>query len=145
MALDYLCSVRIAIVNGPNLNLLGTREPSVYGHRSFEDYLQELRAAFSEVEMVYFQSNIEGELIDFLQQFSGEGIVLNAGGYSHTSVAIADCVKAISVPVISVHISNIYAREEVRHHDLLAAYSLGQIRGLGLTGYELAVRRLLQA
>jgi len=145
MALDYLCFVRIAIVNGPNLNLLGTREPSVYGHRSFEDYLQELRESFSEVELVYFQSNIEGELIDFLQQFSGEGIVLNAGGYSHTSVAIADCVKAISVPVISVHISNIYAREEVRHHDLLAAYSLGQISGLGLTGYELAVRRLLQA
>ena len=145
MALDYLCPVRIAIVNGPNLNLLGTREPSVYGHRSFEDYLQELREAFSEVELVYFQSNIEGELIDFLQQFSGEGIVLNAGGYSHTSVAIADCVKAISVPVISVHISNIYAREEIRHHDLLAAYSLGQISGLGLMGYELAVRRLLQA
>ena len=145
MALDYLCPVRIAIVNGPNLNLLGTREPTVYGHRSFEDYLQELRAAFFEVELVYFQSNIEGELIDFLQQFSGEGIVLNAGGYSHTSVAIADCVKAISVPVISVHISNIYAREEIRHHDLLAAYSLGQISGLGLMGYELAVRRLLQA
>lgn len=145
MALDYLCSVRIAIVNGPNLNLLGTREPSVYGHRSFEDYLQELRADFSQVELVYFQSNIEGELIDFLQQFSGQGIVLNAGGYSHTSVAIADCVKAIAVPVISVHISNIYAREDVRHHDLLAAYSLGQISGLGLTGYELAVRRLLQA
>ena len=145
MALDYLCLVRIAIVNGPNLNLLGTREPSVYGNRSFEDYLQELREAFSGVELVYFQSNIEGELIDFLQQFSGEGIVLNAGGYSHTSVAIADCVKAISVPVISVHISNIYAREEIRHHDLLAAYSLGQISGLGLVGYELAVRRLLQA
>jgi 3-dehydroquinate dehydratase-2 len=145
MALDYLCPVRIAIVNGPNLNLLGTREPSVYGHRSFEDYLLELREAFPELELVYFQSNIEGELIDFLQQFSGEGIVLNAGGYSHTSVAIADCVKAISVPVVSVHISNIYAREEVRHHDLLAAYSLGQISGLGLTGYELAVRRLLQA
>ena len=145
MALDYLCPVRIAIVNGPNLNLLGTREPSVYGNRSFEDYLQELRAAFSGVELVYFQSNIEGELIDFLQQFSGEGIVLNAGGYSHTSVAIADCVKAISVPVISVHISNIYAREGIRHHDLLAAYSLGQICGLGLMGYELALRRLLQA
>ena len=145
MALDYLCLVRIAIVNGPNLNLLGTREPSVYGNRSFEDYLQELRETFSGVELVYFQSNIEGELIDFLQQFSGEGIVLNAGGYSHTSVAIADCVKAISVPVISVHISNIYAREEIRHHDLLAAYSLGQISGLGLVGYELAVRRLLQA
>ena len=145
MALDYLCPVRIAIVNGPNLNLLGTREPSVYGNRSFEDYLQELRAAFSGVELVYFQSNIEGELIDFLQQFSGEGIVLNAGAYSHTSVAIADCVKAISVPVISVHISNIYAREEIRHHDLLAAYSLGQISGLGLVGYELAVRRLLHA
>ncbi len=145
MALNYLCPVRIAIVNGPNLNLLGTREPSVYGNRSFEDYLQELREAFSGVELVYFQSNIEGELIDFLQQFSGEGIVLNAGGYSHTSVAIADCVKAISVPVISVHISNIYAREEIRHHDLLAAYSLGQISGLGLRGYELAVRRLLQA
>jgi 3-dehydroquinate dehydratase-2 len=145
MALDYLCPVRIAIVNGPNLNLLGTREPLVYGNRSFEDYLLELRAAFPELELVYFQSNIEGELIDFMQQFSGEGIVLNAGGYSHTSVAIADCVKAISVPVISVHISNIYAREEVRHHDLLAAYSLGQISGLGLMGYELAVRRLVQA
>ena len=145
MALDYLCPVRIAIVNGPNLNLLGTRELSVYGNRSFEDYLLELRAAFPELELVYFQSNIEGELIDFLQQFSGEGIVLNAGGYSHTSVAIADCVKAISVPVISVHISNIYAREEIRHHDLLAAYSLGQISGLGLMGYELAVRRLVQA
>lgn len=145
MALDYLCPVRIAIVNGPNLNLLGTREPLVYGNRSFEDYLLELRAAFPELELVYFQSNIEGELIDFMQQFSGEGIVLNAGGYSHTSVAIADCVKAISVPVISVHISNIYAREEIRHHDLLAAYSLGQISGLGLVGYEFAVRRLVQA
>jgi len=135
--------VRIAIVNGPNLNLLGTREPSVYGSRSYDDYFQELKGLFDVHELIYFQSNVEGELINFLQDFQGDGIVLNAGGYSHTSVAIADCIKAIATPVISVHISNIYAREAVRHHDLLAAYSLGQICGLGLMGYELGIRCLL--
>lgn len=134
---------RLAIVNGPNLNLLGSREPHLYGGQSIEELLSSLTSRFPEADLVHYQSNIEGELIDFMQQFAGDGIVLNAGGYSHTSVAIADCVKAIAVPVISVHITNIYAREEARHHDLISAYSMGQITGLGTEGYGLAVQRLL--
>lgn len=134
---------RLAIVNGPNLNLLGSREPQLYGGQSIEDLMSSLTLRFPDADLLHYQSNIEGELIDFMQQFTGDGIVLNAGGYSHTSVAIADCVKAISVPVISVHITNIYTREEVRHHDLISAYSMGQITGLGTDGYGLAVQRLL--
>ena len=106
--------MKIAIVNGPNLNLLGTREPEVYGNQSFEAFFTELTADFS-VELCYFQSNIEGELIDFLQQFKGDGIIFNDGGYTHTSVAIRDCIVAIKTPVIEVHISNVASRESFRH------------------------------
>lgn len=139
--------MKIAIVNGPNLNLLGTREPSVYGNLSFDQYLLQLQSQWPELELAYFQSNVEGELIDALQAFSKEadciGIVLNAAAYSHTSVALADTISAITTPVICVHISNIYAREAYRHVDLSASKALGQITGLGLNGYHLAIQQLL--
>jgi 3-dehydroquinate dehydratase II len=139
--------MKIAIVNGPNLNLLGKREPDIYGATEFIDFLREIRQQFSNHEFEYFQSNIEGELITAIQNFGffgqSEAIVLNCGGYSHTSVAIADSVKASKVPVISVHISNIQARENFRQTDLVAAYSTGSISGLGLDGYRLAILNLL--
>lgn len=132
---------RIVIINGPNLNLLGVREPEIYGNRTFEEYLNELRTTFPTAEIDYFQSNIEGEIIDKLQAvgFSADGIVLNAGGYSHTSVAIHDAIAAITTPVVEVHISNIFAREEYRHHSLLSDACAGVVCGLGLDGYRLAV------
>ena len=138
-------SIKLIIINGPNLNLLGVREPAVYGSRRFEDYLHELRERFPDAEIEYYQSNIEGEIIDRLQSvgFSYDGIVLNAGGYSHTSVAIHDAISAISAPVIEVHISNIYAREEYRRHSLLSDACRGVICGLGLDGYRMAVEWLL--
>lgn len=144
----YLCSMdRIFIVNGPNLNLLGTREPEIYGNQSFDDYLMGLRARFTHIEIEYFQSNVEGELVDCLQQIGGDekcgGVVLNAAAYSHTSIAIADAIKAIIKPVILVHISNIYQREFERKTDLLISSARGMICGLGLNGYELAIRSLL--
>lgn len=139
--------MKIAIVNGPNLNLLGTRETDIYGNLSFEAYLQILKNAFTEVDLSYFQSNVEGELVNAIQQYGMDpettGIVLNAAGYSHTSVAIADAVAAVKAPVILVHISNIDAREPFRHHDLCASKALGQITGLGLNGYHLAIQQLL--
>lgn len=137
--------MRILIINGPNLNLLGRREPHIYGSESFEDFFEMLKAQFPEVQLEYYQSNIEGELIDKLQQegFSCAGIILNAGGYTHTSVAIGDAVAAISSPVLEVHISNIFAREEYRHVSLLSKHCVGMICGLGLNGYELAIRHLL--
>lgn len=139
--------MKIAIVNGPNLNLLGTRETDIYGNLSFEAYLEVLKTRFPEIEFSYFQSNIEGELINTLQKEgmnkATTGIVLNAGGYSHTSVALADAIAAIPCPVILVHISNIYAREPYRHQDLCASKALGQISGLGLNGYNLAVQQLI--
>jgi len=133
--------MRLLLLNGPNLNLLGRREPDVYGGQSFEAYLETLRRDFSGVQLDYFQSNSEGVIIDKLQEagFEYDGIVLNAGAYTHTSVAIADAVKAITTPVIEVHISNIHARESFRHHSYLAPYCRGSIVGLGLRGYELAL------
>lgn len=139
--------MKIAIVNGPNLNLLGVREPGIYGSMDFDTYLEQLKLQFPQVEFRYYQSNIEGELIDFIQEtgvFGGaEGLIVNAGGYSHTSVAIADAVKAAKIPVVDVHISNIYAREPQRHSDLLAAYSDAMVCGMGLDGYKMAVYYLL--
>jgi 3-dehydroquinate dehydratase II len=134
--------MRIAIINGPNLNLLGAREPDVYGSQTFEQYYEELRKKYPGVTFSYFQSNVEGELINELQRagFSSDGILLNPGGYTHTSVAIGDAVAAIKAPVIEVHISNIHAREEFRRLSHVSAKAKGTIAGLGLKGYELAVQ-----
>ena len=137
--------MRIAIINGPNLNLLGTREPELYGSQTFEEYYEELRKKYSAVTFSYFQSNVEGELINELQRvgFSSDGILLNPGGYTHTSVAIGDAIAAIKAPVIEVHISNIHAREEFRRLSLVSAKARGKIAGLGLKGYELALHYFL--
>lgn len=134
--------MKIQIINGPNLNLLGTREKSVYGDKSFDVFLAELRQRFAGVEIEYFQSNVEGELINKLHEtgFSCDGIVLNAGGYTHTSVALHDAVAAIRTPVVEVHISNLYAREEFRHTSLITSKCVGLISGFGLEGYAMAVR-----
>jgi len=139
--------MRIAIINGPNLNLLGTREPEVYGSMTFEQYFEGLKTVFPSVEFSYFQSNVEGELIDELQRvgFSFDGIVINPGGYTHTSVAIGDAIAAIRTPVIEVHISNVHAREEFRRLSHVSAKARGTIAGLGLRGYELAVRYFVGA
>jgi 3-dehydroquinate dehydratase-2 len=130
--------MKVAIVNGPNLNLLGTREPEVYGNQSFEAFFEELTHRFNG-ELCYFQSNIEGELIDFLQQFKGDGILINAGGYTHTSVAIRDCIAAIETPVIEVHISNVSSRESFRHESLLTPVCIGLVMGFGLESYRMAL------
>lgn len=137
--------MKIAIINGPNLNLLGTREPGVYGQEGFESYLGKLRNWFPKVEFTYFQSNVEGELVNEIQQYgvSSNGIILNAGAYTHTSIAIADAVSTIKVPVIEVHISNIAAREDFRKHSYLSSVCSGTIFGFGLKGYKLAVLSLL--
>lgn len=136
--------LNIIIINGPNLNLLGRREPSIYGEDTFEDFLLHLRGLFvdADVEIHYFQSNHEGQLIDKLQEvgFTYDGIILNAGAYTHTSIAIADAIAAIESPVIEVHISNVHKREAFRHHSYISAVSEGVIVGLGLRGYELAVQ-----
>ena len=130
--------MKILIVNGPNLNLLGTREPQIYGNQSFEDYFNALKIE-SNVDLSYFQSNIEGELINCLQEADHDGIILNAGGYTHTSVALRDCVASINVPVVEVHISNITKREEFRHTSLISPVAVGCIFGFGLKSYELAL------
>jgi 3-dehydroquinate dehydratase II len=137
--------MRIAIINGPNLNLLGTREPEVYGSQTFEQYYEELQNKYPAVTFSYFQSNVEGELINELQRvgFSSDGILLNPGGYTHTSVAIGDAIAAIKAPVIEVHISNIHAREEFRRLSHVSAKAKGTIAGLGLKGYELALNYFL--
>jgi len=137
--------MKIIIINGPNLNLLGIREPEIYGDTSFVVYFETLKALYPMMELQYYQSNVEGELINKLQEtgFSYDGIILNAGGYTHTSVAIADCIKALSVPVIEVHISQIYAREEFRRHSMIAPYCKGSISGFGLDSYRLAVESFL--
>jgi 3-dehydroquinate dehydratase-2 len=134
--------MKIAIINGPNLNLLGKRETDIYGSDTFESYLQELRKKFPAIQIDYFQSNVEGELINKLHDFgfSYNGIILNAGGYTHTSVALADAVAAITTPVIEVHISNIFAREDYRHVSYLGRHCKGSISGFGLKGYEIAVQ-----
>jgi len=135
---------KIQIINGPNLNLLGKREPSVYGNMGFEFYLEQLRAMFPDCELLYYQSNSEGSLIDKIQEagFASDGIVLNAGGYTHTSVAIRDAIKAVDAPVVEVHISNVHAREEFRHKSLLSAVCKGVIAGFGLDSYRLAITAL---
>lgn len=137
--------MKFLIINGPNLNLLGKREPEIYGSTSFEEYLIRLKKLFPKHDIEYFQSNVEGEIINELHRvgFSYDGIVLNAGGYSHTSVSIADAVSSIKSPVIEVHISNIYSREEYRHHSLISEKAKGCIAGLGLRGYEMAIECLL--
>ncbi len=136
---------RIVIINGPNLNLTGRREPEVYGNTTIEQYLDQLRNAFPWVEIGYYQSNVEGELINKIQEagFACDGIIVNLGGYSHTSVALHDALLSVPAPAIEVHISNIFAREEYRHHSLVTSACRGMICGLGLKGYELAVRALL--
>ena len=138
--------MKIAIINGPNLNLLGTREPEVYGKISFEDFLIELQTTYPKIEIVYFQSNVEGELINKIHEvgFTFDGIILNAGAYTHTSIAIADAVAAITTPVVEVHLSNIFAREDFRHVSFLGAKCVGSISGLGLKGYKLALDYLLK-
>lgn len=137
---------KILIINGPNLNLLGKREPDTYGDKSFDDYMKELVVEFPELELSTYQSNVEGEIINKLQEkgFSYAGIILNAGGYTHTSVAIADAVAAIKTPVIEVHISNVYAREEYRHHSLMAKNCIGVIVGFGLDSYKMAINTFLK-
>ncbi len=137
--------MKILIMNGPNLNLLGVREPGIYGDSSFENYLPMLKEWYPEVDLEYFQSNIEGEMIDKLQEvgFSYDGVVLNAGAYTHTSVALADCIKAITTPVIEVHISNVHQREEFRHHSYLSPVCKGVICGFGLDSYRLGIDALV--
>jgi len=137
--------MKIAIINGPNLNLLGKREPTIYGSQSFESFFEELQSTFPAVQLVYFQSNIEGELIDALQLhgFEMDGIILNPGGYTHTSVAIGDAIASIQAKVIEVHISNIHAREDFRKLSHVSAKAVGTIAGLGLNGYKLAIEWFL--
>ncbi|WP_257656558.1 type II 3-dehydroquinate dehydratase [Parapedobacter lycopersici] len=136
---------KIVIINGPNLNLLGVRETSVYGDRDFQSYFETLRSRYPAVDLMYFQSNHEGAIIDKIHEvgFSAAGIVLNAGAYTHTSLAIADAIAAVTAPVIEVHISNVYARESFRHHSYLAKNCKGVICGFGLDGYRLALESLL--
>lgn len=138
--------MKILIINGPNLNLLGQREPGIYGSESFDTYLPQLRANFPDVQIDYYQSNIEGELIDKMQQegFFGDcdGIVLNAGAYTHTSVALQDCIRSLRCPVVEVHISNVHKREEFRHRSLISCACLGVICGFGLDSYRLAIAAL---
>jgi 3-dehydroquinate dehydratase II len=137
---------KIAIINGPNLNLLGKRETDIYGNKSFEDFLNELKVKFPSVDFHYYQSNIEGELINELQRvgYSYDGIIFNPGGYTHTSVAIGDAIAAIKTPVVEVHISNVHAREDFRKLSHVSGKAVGSIIGLGLKGYELAVSFLIQ-
>ena len=137
---------KILIINGPNLNLLGKREPTIYGSQPFEQYLEGLRTLFAGVELHYFQSNHEGALIDKIHEvgFDFDGIVINAGGLTHTSVALADALSAITTPAVEVHISNIHAREAFRHHSFLSSRCKGMVCGLGLKGYEFAVRFLTE-
>jgi len=136
---------RIQIINGPNLNLLGKREPTVYGNQTFEDYLQELKNQFPNLQLDYFQSNIEGELINKLHEvgFTYDGIVLNAGAYTHTSIAIADAIRSITVPVLEVHISNVFKREAYRHHSYLSDACKGCIVGFGMDSYRLGIDAIL--
>jgi 3-dehydroquinate dehydratase-2 len=147
---DYLflqktSHMKIAIVNGPNLNLLGKREPEVYGTQTFEDYFEILKNKFPQIELTYYQSNIEGELIGKIQElgFSYDGIILNAGAYTHTSIGIGDAIKAVTTPVIEVHISNTYARESFRHQSYISGNAKGVILGFGLKSYDLAIQSFI--
>lgn len=136
--------MKILIINGPNLNLLGIREPGIYGTTSFDDYLPKLREMYAGMEIDYYQSNVEGELINKLQEegFRADGIVLNAGAYTHTSIALADCISSLKAPVIEVHISNVHRREEFRHRSMISAACMGVVCGFGLDSYRLAVEAL---
>lgn len=136
--------MKIIIINGPNLNLLGKREPNIYGSLSIEEYLLKLRAMYSDIDIEYYQSNVEGELIDKLQEvgYTYNGIILNAGAYTHTSIALQDCIRAITVPVVEVHISNVKNREEYRRHSMIAPACIGTIQGFGMNSYRLAVEAL---
>lgn len=137
--------LKILIINGPNLNLLGKREPEVYGSTSFEEYFETLKSTFPEVELHYYQSNVEGELINKIHDvgFTYDAILLNAGGYTHTSVAISDAIAGVTTPTLEVHISNIYKREEFRHKSIISKSCVGMISGLGLKGYQLGIRYFL--
>ena len=137
--------MKIQIINGPNLNLSGTREPGIYGSSTFEAYLETLRQRYPDVQIDYYQSNIEGALIDKMQQvgFDYDGIVLNAGAYTHTSIALQDCIRSLRTPVIEVHISNVHQRESFRHHSYISCACLGVICGFGMDSYRLAVEHLL--
>lgn len=137
--------MKILILNGPNLNLLGKREPAIYGNLTFEQFFESLKKKYADVELSYFQSNVEGEIINKLHEvgFSFEGIILNAGAYTHTSIAIGDAIKGIETPVIEVHISNVYAREEFRYVSYIAPNAKGVIAGFGLQSYELALESLI--
>lgn len=138
--------MRIAIINGPNLNLLGIREKSIYGERKFETYFDDLQLKYPSISFVYFQSNIEGEIINFLHQvgFDSEGIIINAGAYTHTSVAIRDAISGIKTPVVEVHISNILTREKFRHESIIGPVCIGSIMGFGLDSYRLAIESFLK-
>ncbi|MEQ8475011.1 type II 3-dehydroquinate dehydratase [Fulvivirga sp.] len=137
--------MKILIINGPNLNLLGTREPDIYGDQSFLSFFETIKSNFKEIDLEYYQSNVEGEIINKLHEagFNYDGIILNAGGYTHTSVAISDAIAAIKTDVIEVHISNIYKREEFRHKSIISKECIGMISGLGLEGYLLAITYLI--
>ena len=137
--------MKILIINGPNLNLLGTREPGIYGSSSFDSYLPELQKRYPEIEINYYQSNVEGELINKRQEvgFSYDGIILNAGAYTHTSIALHDCIRSLNTPVIEVHISNVHQREPFRHKSMISSACKGVICGFGLDSYRLAVEALL--
>ncbi|MGZ4042703.1 MAG: type II 3-dehydroquinate dehydratase [Bacteroidia bacterium] len=138
--------MKLAIINGPNLNLLGKREKDIYGNLSFDEFFEKLQTRFPNIQFLYYQSNVEGELINKLHEigFSYDGIIINAGGYTHTSVALADAVAAISTPVVEVHVSNIFAREDYRHVSYLGKNCIGSISGFGLKSYELAVQSFLE-
>ena len=138
--------MKIQIINGPNLNLLGTREPGIYGSSTFDDYLRELRAQYPDIEIDYYQSTVEGLLIDKMQEvgFSFDGIVLNAGAYTHTSVALQDCIRSLRCPVVEVHISNVHKREEFRHKSMISCACLGVIAGFGLDSYRLAIEGIVR-
>ena len=138
--------MRIQIINGPNINLLGKREPSIYGAVSFEAYLEELKGRYPEVDFDYYQSNVEGRMIDKMHEvgFDCDGIILNAGAYTHTSIALQDAIRAVTAPVVEVHISNVHQREECRHHSMISCACIGVICGFGLDSYRLAVEALLQ-
>jgi 3-dehydroquinate dehydratase-2 len=137
--------MKLIIINGPNLNLLGKREPEIYGSKTFEEFFRELQLKFNKIELSHYQSNIEGKIIDKLHEvgFEYDGIILNAAAYTHTSVGIGDAVKGITTPVVELHISNVHAREEFRHHSFIAPAAKGVLFGFGLKGYELAIQSFL--
>jgi len=137
--------MKILIINGPNLNLLGKREPEIYGSQSFEDFFETLKSTFPDVNLEYYQSNVEGELVSKIHEvgFSYDAILLNAGAYTHTSVAISDAIAGVTTPVVEIHISNIYKREEFRHKSIISKECIGMISGLGLKGYELGIKYFL--